>query len=248
MQDTMRIGAAALGGYVLGRTKKAKAALGLALWLSGRGRPRDLARDQVVKALQSERSQELIAQLRGPALTAGKQAAMSAFESQAGRLSDSLSRRTDQISEVGRGTAGRGRRAVTKGSDTAERLSERRRRPSGRQPGGRRSRGRSAPAEEEEAAYDDEYDAEEEEPVEDEEEAEYAAEEEEPEYEAEEEEPEYEAEEEEEEAEEEEPEYEAEYEGDEEEYEGEAEEEPEYEEEPREDEVRPRRRRERVSA
>ena len=239
MQDTMRIGAAALGGYVLGRTKKAKAALGLALWLSGRGRPRDLARDQVVKALQSERSQELIAQLRGPALTAGKQAAMSAFESQAGRLSDSLSRRTDQISEVGRGTAGRGRRAVTKGSDTAERLSERRRRPSGRQPGGRRSRGRSAPAEEGEAAYDDEYDAEEEEPVEDEEEAEYAAEEEEPEYEAEEEE---------EEAEEEEPEYEAEYEGDEEEYEGEAEEEPEYEEEPREDEVRPRRRRERVSA
>jgi hypothetical protein len=235
----MRIGAAALGGYVLGRTKKAKAALGLALWLSGRGRPRDLARDQVVKALQSERSQELIAQLRGPALTAGKQAAMSAFESQAGRLSDSLSRRTDQISEVGRGTAGRGRRAVTKGSDTAERLSERRRRPSGRQPGGRRSRGRSAPAEEGEAAYDDEYDAEEEEPVEDEEEAEYAAEEEEPEYEAEEEE---------EEAEEEEPEYEAEYEGDEEEYEGEAEEEPEYEEEPREDEVRPRRRRERVSA
>ena len=31
MQDSMRIGAAALGGYVLGRTKKAKTAISLAL-------------------------------------------------------------------------------------------------------------------------------------------------------------------------------------------------------------------------
>jgi hypothetical protein len=143
MQDATRIGAAALGGYVLGRTKKAKAALGLAMWLSGRGRPRDFARDQAVKALQSDRGQELLAQLRGPVVSAGKQAAVSVFESQAGKLGDTLSKRTGQLTEAGGGTGGRSRRSTRKGSDTAERQSGRRR-PSGRTPDeGRRPRRRS---------------------------------------------------------------------------------------------------------
>jgi len=90
MQDNVRIGAAALGGYVLGRTKKGKAAIGLALWLSGHGRPRDILRNQAIKALQSEEAQEVLAQLRGPLLTAGRSAAASLLDAQAGRLGDSL--------------------------------------------------------------------------------------------------------------------------------------------------------------
>lgn len=115
MQDTMRIGAAALGGYVLGRTKKAKTAITLALWLAGKGRPSDMARTQAVKALQSDKGQELLGQLRGPVMEAGRHAALSVFEAQAGRLSDSLSRRTDMLTSGGGGGGGsksrrRGRR------------------------------------------------------------------------------------------------------------------------------------------
>ena len=146
MQDTIKIGTAALGGYVLGRTKKAKAAIGLALWLSGRGRPRDIAREQVAKALQSDRGQELLSQLRGPVLSAGRQAAVSVFESQAGRLSDALQQRTELVGATAEGTGRRARGAARTGSDTVSKLTERRRGGSGRReqesPGGRARRGR----------------------------------------------------------------------------------------------------------
>jgi hypothetical protein len=71
MQDTVKIGVATVGGYLLGRTKKAKTAIGLALWLTGKGRPRDMARDQLMKLLQSEKGQQLVGELRGPVLEAG---------------------------------------------------------------------------------------------------------------------------------------------------------------------------------
>jgi hypothetical protein len=147
MQDTIKIGAAALGGYLLGRTKKAKAAIGLALWLSGRGRPRDMAREQAAKALQSDRGQELLSQLRGPVLAAGRQAAVSVFESQAGRLSDALQRRTELVGDTAEGTGRRARGAARTGTDTVSRLTERRRGGSGLRD-----------AAEEEPEYEDEYD------------------------------------------------------------------------------------------
>jgi hypothetical protein len=165
MQDTIKIGAAALGGYLLGRTKKAKAAIGLALWLSGRGRPRDMAREQAAKALQSDRGQELLSQLRGPVLAAGRQAAVSVFESQAGRLSDALQRRTELVGDTAEGTGRRARGAARTGTDTVSRLTERRSGGSGRRD-----------AAEEEPEYEDEYD-------EDEDEEEDEDEDEEPEYE-----------------------------------------------------------------
>ncbi|HZC51890.1 MAG TPA: hypothetical protein VE441_05280 [Mycobacterium sp.] len=175
MQDAMRIGAAALGGYALGRTKKAKAAISLALWLSGRGRPRDIARDQAVKALRSERGQELLAQLRGPALTAGKQAAVSLYEKQAGRLSGTLERRTKELTAGLGETAKQGGTTAGKAKKTAERLSERRRGPARRSDEVRRSerrRGRTASAARDEDEYDSEeperYEAEEQEPEEEE--------------------------------------------------------------------------------
>jgi len=118
MHDTLKIGTAALGGYVLGRTKKAKAATGLALWLTGRGRARDIARDQALKLLQSERGQEMLLQMRGPVLAAGRQAALALVEGQAGRLTTGLQKRTDKL----------GADVVGTGTDTAKRLTSRRRR------------------------------------------------------------------------------------------------------------------------
>src|SRR3954452_22584405 len=107
MQDTVKIAAATVGGYLLGRTKKAKTAIGLALWLSGHGRARDVARDQVLKLLQTDRGQELVGELRGPLLAAGRQAAMSVFEAQAGRVGGRLEQRAQALTE---GNGGRRRR------------------------------------------------------------------------------------------------------------------------------------------
>ena len=189
MQDTMRIGAAALGGYVLGRTKKAKTAITLALWLSGRGRPSDIAREQAVKALQSKKGQELIGQLRGPVLSAGRQAALGVFESQAMRLSDSLSRRTDELSASGGATAKKGGNRSRRRSDDDEDELSGRRRPSGRTPqrSRRPSRGRvvEEPADEYEDELgddEDEYDDEADEGYEDEADEGYEDEDEEDEY------------------------------------------------------------------
>jgi hypothetical protein len=128
MQDTLKIGAAALGGYVLGRTKKAKTAIGLALWLSGHGRPRDIARNQAARLLKSDRAQDLLGQVRGPIVSAGKDAALSMFESRAGRLSENLQRRTEQIGDTLEDTGRRSARAARAGTGTAARLTERRRR------------------------------------------------------------------------------------------------------------------------
>jgi hypothetical protein len=139
MHDTVKIGTAALGGYVLGRTKKAKAAIGLALWLTGKGRPRDIARDQAFKLLQSERGQELLMQMRGPVLAAGRQAALALVEGQAGRLTSGMQKRTEKL----------GGETVRTGADTAKRLTSRRRRD-------------QDPEEEPEEEYADEYEDEEE--------------------------------------------------------------------------------------
>src|SRR5215471_1752834 len=139
MHDTVKIGTAALGGYVLGRTKKAKAAIGLALWLTGKGRPRDIARDQAFKLLQSERGQELLMQMRGPMLAAGRQAALALVEGQAGRLTSGMQKRTEKL----------GGETVRTGADTAKRLTSRRRRD-------------QEPEEEPEEEYADEYEYEDE--------------------------------------------------------------------------------------
>ena len=156
MQDTMKIGAAAIGGYVLGRTKKAKAAMGLALWLAGRRRPRDLARDQAVKLLQSKRGQELIEQVRGPVVMAARSAAMGVFESQANRLTDNLQRRTEKL---GTSLAEGGRQLTGGATEQAGRLTRGRRGKAPSEDEELETRGRRAaePEEEPQARYDEEW-------------------------------------------------------------------------------------------
>ena len=89
MQDTTKFGLAALGGYVLGRTKKAKAAIGLALWLTGRRHVGEFVRTEAARWIQSDQAHDLV--------ESGREAALSVFEAQAGRLGDALARRAEAI-------------------------------------------------------------------------------------------------------------------------------------------------------
>lgn len=95
MDSTLKLGAAAAGGYLLGRTKKGKAAVSLALWATGKKyRVRDLARERVVKLATSKEGQELIAQLRGPALAA----VLALYEARASSFADGLEQRISSAS------------------------------------------------------------------------------------------------------------------------------------------------------
>jgi len=99
-ESTMNIKCVAVGvvGYLLGRTKKGKTAVRLALWASGHNTSvKDMARAQAVKFLESEDGSKLVAQLRGPVLEGGRQAALSVYERGVGKLTEDLSRRTSQL-------------------------------------------------------------------------------------------------------------------------------------------------------
>ncbi|WP_018638003.1 hypothetical protein [Parafrankia elaeagni] len=107
---------ALMGGYVLGRTKKGKAAISLGLWVSGRNfHAKDVLRDQVVRLLHSEEGGQLISQIRGPATEAGRRAAVAVYESQLDRLSQSLAERTERLTAA----LGDSTKTVKEGAGTA---------------------------------------------------------------------------------------------------------------------------------
>ncbi|MQY35427.1 hypothetical protein SRB17_34050 [Streptomyces sp. RB17] len=89
--NNAKIGAAVLGGYVLGRTKKAKFALSLAALLAGsRIRP-----GQLVRAVQdSPFLSNITEQMRTELTGAGKAAATSVLTAKADSLADALHERT----------------------------------------------------------------------------------------------------------------------------------------------------------
>ncbi|MEX5633126.1 hypothetical protein [Parafrankia sp. FMc2] len=92
---------ALVAGYVLGRTKKGKAAISLGLWVSGRNfHAKDVLRDQAVRLLHSEEGGQLISQIRGPAAEAGRRAATAVYESQLDRLSQTLAERTERLTSA----------------------------------------------------------------------------------------------------------------------------------------------------
>src|SRR3954465_1887878 len=69
----LKLGAVALGGYVLGRLKKGRAAMGLALWAAGvKADPKRLLREGLLNLANSDEGRQLLTQLRGPVLEAGR--------------------------------------------------------------------------------------------------------------------------------------------------------------------------------
>ncbi|GII20525.1 hypothetical protein [Planosporangium mesophilum] len=95
MKDSVKLGAAVVGGYLLGRTKKGKAAIGLALWLSGKRM--DNTRDALMRLVTSPELAKITGQVRGPLLAAAGRAVTATIESRTNALADSLQQRTSQL-------------------------------------------------------------------------------------------------------------------------------------------------------
>jgi hypothetical protein len=113
--DTAKIVAAAVGGYVLGRRKKFKLALGLGLYLGAK--KLDIKPGQLAQGLLKEVSAlpvvgELKGQSREQLLNVGRTAAGNIAGKWAGGLADSLNSRTERLRD---GAAG-----VASGSDEDE--------------------------------------------------------------------------------------------------------------------------------
>ncbi|WOX20394.1 hypothetical protein [Streptomyces solicathayae] len=94
--NNAKIGTALVGGYVLGRTKKAKLAFGLAMALAGsRIKPGQLGKSIAKSPLLSNVNQ----QVRGELVTAGKAAATTVLNAKAEHLADALHKRTEGLRE-----------------------------------------------------------------------------------------------------------------------------------------------------
>lgn len=95
MNQTAKVATAVVGGYVLGRTKKAKAALALGMWLAGRKmrtRPSWLVADALSKLASSEQGHQLREQLTGEVVGRGRRVV-------GGMLTDRLEQLADGIAE-----------------------------------------------------------------------------------------------------------------------------------------------------
>jgi hypothetical protein len=98
MMTNAKIGIALLGGYLLGRTKKAKLAVALGMWLAGKRLPLDPG--QLGKALaDSPVFSGLNEQVRKELMEAVKAAASAAVTARADSLADSLHERTVNLQE-----------------------------------------------------------------------------------------------------------------------------------------------------
>src|SRR5919206_3574045 len=96
----LKLGAVALGAYVLGRMKKGRAAVALAMWAAGvRADPKRLLREGLLTLANSDEGKELLSQLRGPMLEAGRKAAGATIEGQVAALTAALQKRTEAIGQ-----------------------------------------------------------------------------------------------------------------------------------------------------
>jgi hypothetical protein len=119
-----KLAAAVIGGYVLGRTKKRRAALALASWLSGNQagpQAMSMARKGLTQVAQSEQAAQIMKQVRGPLMEAAQKAATQAVLSRVTAISDGLTARAHALSEVGATTV-KGTAETVKG--TAEAVSD----------------------------------------------------------------------------------------------------------------------------
>ncbi|MER7831790.1 ABC transporter substrate-binding protein [Streptomyces sp. NPDC095602] len=104
MMTNGKIGAAVVGGYMLGRTRKAKLAMGLAMALAGsRVRPGELGRQLARSPFLSQVNQQVRDELAG----AGKAAAATVLNAKADRLAEALHQRTENLREQAQGGGGR---------------------------------------------------------------------------------------------------------------------------------------------
>ncbi|MGW7280776.1 hypothetical protein ACWGIV_21240 [Streptomyces sp. NPDC054844] len=106
MNDSKATMAAAVaGGYLLGRTKKAKLAFAVGSYLMGRRiglSPGQVLSEGLAGLQRTPQLQELTDQVRGELLTAGRTAVTAAANRRLTGLADSLRDRTDALTGAGR--------------------------------------------------------------------------------------------------------------------------------------------------
>ncbi|GHJ37862.1 hypothetical protein [Streptomyces sp. TS71-3] len=107
MMNNTKIGAALVGGYLLGRTKKAKMAIGLGMFLAGKKLDLD-PRRLASKLSDSPLLAGLNDQVRRDVLDTTKSAAASALTHRIGGLADSLQRRALALDDKAEEPAERG--------------------------------------------------------------------------------------------------------------------------------------------
>jgi hypothetical protein len=114
MNDRTRLGAAVLGGYLLGRTKKGGMAVRLAMWLNGTTAG-GAARDGLRRVKSSPEVNKLLTQAGQPLVDAARNAAVGAVEARLSGLAEGLNRRTSKLLPAAGGEAGE-----EKGGEKAE--------------------------------------------------------------------------------------------------------------------------------
>jgi hypothetical protein len=144
MMNNAKLGAAVLGGYLLGRTKKGRLALSVGAALAGsRMRP-----GQVGKLLQdSPVLGNVSKQVRSELAGAGKAAATTVLSAKAESLADALHERTAGLKERAHGEGGSGRDEDARDEEGADEEDREDRDEGDRDDGSRRER-RSGAAEE----------------------------------------------------------------------------------------------------
>lgn len=119
MGQGAKIAAAMVGGYLLGRKKKAKLAIAVGLWLAGK--KLDINPQQLAKLARQLGDSPQVAQLReqaqGELADVGRQAAGALVNRQAGRLADTLSERTQRLYEPQSGSDESAEDAETEAGD-----------------------------------------------------------------------------------------------------------------------------------
>lgn len=103
MNTGTKIGAAVLGGYLLGRRRKAKLALAFGGWMVGKKLnldPKALAAQLGKEVQSSPQFGELRNQLRNEVVTVGRTAATDLIAAQTNRLADTLHERTESLKGV----------------------------------------------------------------------------------------------------------------------------------------------------
>ncbi|MFF8096074.1 hypothetical protein [Streptomyces sp. NPDC016675] len=93
------LGAALAAGYVLGRTKKGKVAVGVASLLAGQGllTPKKLVTRALRTVAESPQAVQLLGQVRGELMDSARSALSTTADRGLGALADSLQQRTESL-------------------------------------------------------------------------------------------------------------------------------------------------------
>ncbi|THA24853.1 hypothetical protein E4198_09030 [Streptomyces sp. RKND-216] len=122
-QNSKLLAASLVGGYLLGRTRKAKLALALASWVLGRRKglnPQRLLTEGLKRLTGSPEFSQLNDQLRGELMAAGRSLVTAAANRRLDSLSDALRDRTDSLSGLGGAAGGVAGREQAEDSEEGE--------------------------------------------------------------------------------------------------------------------------------